>query len=318
MKMHLIRYLLCFPLLTICQAWSQTDTIFISFEYNSSKVPDTAFKINWDQYAELHIHAYSSGPGSTNYNLQLSKERAENFLKSLDESFLRNHSRYQYFGDENNAEEADNKMHRGLKIFALKKPQYENVPVPPNEVHLEPKIHTKVLVKDIVTQEIITAYKQEAKTFSADGYKDTLVSVPNVKEFTVFLTPNYIHKFIRMENLQFYGDSDILLPESERQLEMYIVELLTYEGKCFKVHGHVNAPFNMQVNMSKNDLQDLSNRRALAVQRKMVKAGIGKKQISCEGFSNQRMINPYAKSEQEMRLNRRVEIIVVECSKTDR
>lgn len=76
------------------------------------------------------------------------------------------------------------------------------------------------------------------------------------------------------------------------------------------IHGHVNQPHQWKDKSSQEYLQKLSERRAEAVERYLKRRGIKADRMSTEGFSNREMINPYARTEEEMQENRRVEIIV--------
>lgn len=306
---HLILWGILFPLFT----QAQTDTLFISYEYNSYKNPASVYKIDWNQYQRVHIHAYSSGPGSSEYNLKLSKKRAEAFVSTIPENLRRN-VQIQYFGDANNPNEADNANHRGVKVFAI----HKELPVAIEEYKEEAPIKSKVkiIVKDIVTQETINNYKQVGNTFSAENYKDTLVQLPNEGVYTVYLTPIYLKRFIRLENLLFHGDQAVLLPESERVLTDYLNSIKDEKDACFEIHGHVNAPTTVLIGKSQRELQKLSDDRAFVIYKRMLQMGFKKENISFKGFSNTRMVYPHARTESEMRLNRRVEILMMECPKT--
>ncbi len=300
---HLIILSILLPML----AQAQTDTLFISYEYNSYKNPASVYKIDWYQYQQVHIHAYSSGPGSSEYNLNLSKKRAEAFVSTIPES-LRSSVQIQYFGDANNPNEEDNANHRGIKVFAKQRDLpialLDNTPTKPK---------AKVIVKDIVTQETITNYTQEGNTIRAENYKDTLVQLPNEGVYTVYLIPVYLKRFIRLENLLFYGDQAVLLPESERVLTDYLNSIKDEKDACFEIHGHVNAPTTVVIGKNQKELQNLSDDRAYTIYKRMLQMGFKKENITYKGFSNTRMIHPNARTEAEMRLNRRVEILMMEC-----
>lgn len=312
--LHSVICALLFPILV----QAQTDTLFISYEYNSYQNPASVYKIDWDQYQRVHVHAYSSGPGSSDYNLQLSKKRAEAFVSTIPNN-LRSSVQIQYFGDANNPDDLDNENHRGIKVFATYKK--EELKLTPKTIEKEEKpivSKIQITVKDILTQESISNYTQNGNIFSAETYKDTSVTFPASGNYTVYLTPKHVKRFIRMENLLFYGDQAVLLPESERVLSDYLNSIQDDKDACFEIHGHVNAPSTVVIDKSEKELQKLSDDRAFAIYKRMLQMGFKKDNITFKGYSNTRMINPNARSEAEMRPNRRVEILMIECETKSR
>ena len=75
-----------------------------------------------------------------------------------------------------------------------------------------------------------------------------------------------------------------------------------------RIDGHVNDPLNASDAAFK---QDLSERRAKTIFDFLLSKGIDKERLSTIGFSNKHMLFPKAKSEEEQKKNRRVEINVI-------
>lgn len=289
--------------------YCQIDTLFISFDYGSDKVPLKAEAISFNQYHLIHLHAYSSGPASAEYNLELSRKRALNMQSFIKKQSPETNIQISYFGDIHNPNEDDNPAHRGVKLMATywPKPVEKTMPKPTSTKS------TTIEVKDIVSQKLILGYTKSGNKFSAEGYADTLVDIPLNENFTVYMTPKNIRKFMRMEELLFYPQSAILTPESERTFNLYLEQIKEQKEQCFEIYGHVNAPFQLAINQSQKELQSLSEARAETIKKLMIKNGFHKSKIKTQGFSNTRMIHPYATEESKMKLNRRVEILMIDC-----
>lgn len=310
--------LLLLLLSVLCGSYSnaQTDTFRVVFAYNSAVLPAQFPGADWEQYDYIRVNAYSSGPGSAGYNMQLSKKRAGE-IKARIESLPHNGIVETFsFGDSGNPEDPDNEIHRTALIICEKPAMFHHNDPPP----AQEKVFS-IEVRDILTQQKINDFKstkgakrgtEQAFYFTAEGYKDTTVFLSE-KNNVAFLTPLQVKQLVRMENLLFYPNSAELLPESKTVLAAYLQELKNNKTDCFEVHGHVNAPYNVEVTQTPQDLQKLSENRALTVYREMRRIGIPSANIRVTGYSNTRMMYPYGRSEEQMRMNRRVEIVVVDC-----
>ncbi|HOY32150.1 MAG TPA: OmpA family protein [Bacteroidales bacterium] len=114
------------------------------------------------------------------------------------------------------------------------------------------------------------------------------------------------------EDILFYGNSDKFLPESKPYLEIIATTMKRNPGLKIEIQGHVNCPsiwpecdgmedFNMRLSVS----------RAVAVYNYLSDAGIGEQRMSTKGFGASKMVFPDARSEDKMKKNRRVEILIV-------
>ncbi len=321
---HIYLFLSLCLVLYSAPAKAQTDTFRVVFDYNSARLPADFPKTDWEQYDDIEIRSYSSGPGSAEYNMQLSEKRAKNVeakLKSL--SLPANEIRTRWYGDIANPDVPDTDKDRTTLILCRLPPMALMPPPLPRQD--EPAYETEpvfgIEVRDILTQQKIKNFSstpgekkgsEQAFSFKAEGYKDTTVFLSK-KNYVAYLTPLQVKKLVRMENLLFYPNSPALLPESEAVLAAYLEELRGNTGDCFEIHGHVNAPYGMQITQTPRDLQLLSENRALTVYKEMRRIGIPAANMLYKGYSNTRMIYPNARAESEMRMNRRVEIIVVQC-----
>ena len=106
---------------------------------------------------------------------------------------------------------------------------------------------------------------------------------------------------IILRGVNFEFDSDVLTPESKRNLDPVAATLRNYRGMKLEVGGHASAEGNTAYNL------DLSTRRALAVRRYLVERGVRPASLSSTGYGELRpLVNNT--TEQGRSLNRRVEL----------
>ena len=114
------------------------------------------------------------------------------------------------------------------------------------------------------------------------------------------------------DNILFYGNQARFLPESNNVLEGIFKTLSQNPKMTIEIHGHVNCPTSISDCDKMEDFnQKLSVARAKAVYDYLVEQGIEENRLSFKGFGSSKMLYPEAKSEAQMKLNRRVEIKIV-------
>ena len=110
---------------------------------------------------------------------------------------------------------------------------------------------------------------------------------------------------IRLKNMNFYKNSDEMLPESKPVLEELLKILRDKPKLKIQIQGHVCC-------MPENE-QKISQKRAVAVYKYLISKGINAKRLSYTSFGSTKPIYPLPeKTEAEMSANRRVEIEIVE------
>jgi len=320
---HIYLFLTLLLPLYVAQAKAQTDTFRVVFAYDSAALPADFPRADWNKYDAIEVRAYRSGPGTLEYNMQLSEKRAKNVKAKIESLPHRANVEARWFGDAGNPDQPDTDKHRTTLIICSRPAVQTTEELKParEETAYETEPVFGIEVRDILTQQKIKKFSstpgekkgsEQAFHFKAEGYKDTTVFLSK-KNYVAYLTPVQVKKIVRMENLLFYPNSPVLLPESEAVLAGYLAGLQDNTTDCFEIHGHVNAPNGMPITQTPYELQMLSENRALTVYREMRRIGIPAANMKHMGHSNSRMIYPNARAEAEMRMNRRVEIIVVEC-----
>ncbi len=109
-----------------------------------------------------------------------------------------------------------------------------------------------------------------------------------------------------LNNILFQANSTQMIPRSRSELTSLVYLMKNNPNLKIEIHGHVNAPKEKN---SDYNLQ-LSEGRAKAIYDYLVKNRIDASRIGFKGFGNTQMLFPNAKSELEMKFNRRVEILV--------
>lgn len=109
---------------------------------------------------------------------------------------------------------------------------------------------------------------------------------------------------IRIPNLHFYNNSDIVLPASEPILKDLLDIMVDNPALKIDIQGHICC--------QKNEENEISKRRALTVYTYLIKHGIAKERLSYQSFGSTRPIYRLPeKNEEERVANRRVEIEIM-------
>lgn len=154
-------------------------------------------------------------------------------------------------------------------------------------------------------------------TASSKGYfTKSLLYMPSTDTGVVNLKINLqkieIGKKIVLENIYFYGNSDVFLPKSNQALDGLLGTMKDNSNLNIEVQGHVNWPFNSLMTPADTSwCRKLSIMRAKAVCKYLTDNSIAEDRLSFKGFGNSHMLFPYAKTAEEMEKNRRVEILVI-------
>lgn len=109
---------------------------------------------------------------------------------------------------------------------------------------------------------------------------------------------------IRVPNLNFYNNSDIVLPASVPVLKDLLKILQDNPTLKIDIQGHICC--------QKTETNDVSNRRALTIYKFLIASGIAKDRLSYKSFGSSRPIYPLPEKNEEERIaNRRVEVEIL-------
>ncbi len=141
---------------------------------------------------------------------------------------------------------------------------------------------------------------------------DTIIKHKNVAD----ITKAKVNETVALKNLLFEPNSDKMLPESFPELEKLLNFLQENKGVTIQIEGHIccmyplNTGLDTQI-MSHDGLTTVSRSRAKAVYDYLASKGIDKNRLKYVGLGNLNpLVNP-EKSEEDQRLNRRVEIRIL-------
>lgn len=151
---------------------------------------------------------------------------------------------------------------------------------------------------------------------SSTGYfaNEVIVKTPDKAE-----TKNVIVKLQKIvegshlviENIYFVGNSAEFLPMSDPALFSLRKTMIENPDLKIEVQGHVNWPYTYGQTPDTNYTMKLSRDRAKAVCDFLIEKNVSADRLSYRGFGNNAMVFPNAKTEKEMMMNRRVEILVI-------
>ena len=111
---------------------------------------------------------------------------------------------------------------------------------------------------------------------------------------------------IELPHIFFEANKANFLPSAYPELEALFQLLIFRPNLNIEILGHVNG-----VNSENTkEFQSLSELRAKAVVNYLIERGIAAQRLSYRGFGNTKLAFPKAKTDAEMRKNRRVEILV--------
>lgn len=131
---------------------------------------------------------------------------------------------------------------------------------------------------------------------------------------TIALTKAKIKRKVSFEKIYFYGNEARFLPSSGGELARVLQLAKAKDVSAIEIIGHVNHPYHfdqLDTNQVKFNYY-LSFIRAKAVNDYLVNNGVSQIKITFKGVANTEMKFPMARQENEMQMNRRVEVLVLE------
>ncbi len=109
----------------------------------------------------------------------------------------------------------------------------------------------------------------------------------------------------KINNINFYGNQEVLLPESYPSVEALCKLMKKNNKMVIRIEGHVNGTGQTASE------QTLSEWRAKTVYNYLIKNGIEKERMSTIGYAANNMLYPHTSNEIQASANRRVEINVI-------
>jgi outer membrane protein OmpA-like peptidoglycan-associated protein len=142
--------------------------------------------------------------------------------------------------------------------------------------------------------------------------KSDMVKAEKVaKPVQLAMKPALVGEAIDIDNLYFVGNEAVLLPPSKPELPKILQFLQLNPEMKIEIAGHVNQPNLPPVSGTSWEYK-LSVSRAKLVHDYLLENGIPQSRITYKGYGNWEMRFPQARTEEQMALNRRVEIRILE------
>jgi outer membrane protein OmpA-like peptidoglycan-associated protein len=314
-------------------------TFNVLFESGKSQVQISYFKkldslsnaIKQDTMLHVGIMAHTDNSGSDVSNEKLSRDRAEAIKNDLSQrGIVENRLKTSWKGEvepiSDNFTEGGKAKNRRVTITLFRRiyiakatsiVKNDSGVIVPNAIVT---MRSKYLADTTRTDSagvftIKVPYKQNAiieVTAKEHFYDKKILNLgvlkANVKEFVIATIE--IGKKLRIKDLKFYGDQDVLLPEAKFDLKILLLFMRINSTYKIELAGHVNwVGYLAKVNSQEHKL---SLDRSKTVYKYLVENGIAKERMTCKGYANWEMLFPMASLEEEMTANRRVEVRVLE------
>lgn len=276
------KYIVIFSLFFYCNLYSQSDSILVYFEKNSSYLKQEEIdklKVNSEPY-KIEIIAFCDYLGPENYNLWLSQKRANRVKHILLKNDFNSDLIQQEIGKgeikaQNNESELGVPKNRKAIVYLW----YSELPKTK-----EPKQDLLVESKDTVTEAII----QDIDTLS-------------------------VGSSITLPSLSFIGGRHRLTPESQPSLKSLLDFLIDNPNFKIAIEGHICCETIFEDGLDQETgIYNLSTARAMAIYNYLIENGIDSNRLSYEGFGRTRPIYPLERNEMEQQANRRVEFRLTE------
>ncbi|MCH2042972.1 MAG: OmpA family protein [Saprospiraceae bacterium] len=161
---------------------------------------------------------------------------------------------------------------------------------------------------------VLKETRVETRTY-AKGYffisKVTSVENKQVHTVNFSLERAILGGKMLFQGLYFRSGTAELLPSSEKAMEGLLAFMNVNNELKIEIGGHINKPNQLPVSETSTSFK-LSEARAKTVYDYLLDRGIDANRLAYQGYGNWEMINPLAKTELQMQVNRRVEIKVIE------
>jgi len=270
MKHFILSLILCIMAIGVAHGQEQ---FTVYFDFNIDEVDDTsekslsAWMANNKTSQVLSVYGYTDSVGNADYNAKLSGKRAAHVYEELRvRNLVAPDIDVRGFG-ESTSEPDVNKNRRVVIEFTLPKPLPLAAEEPEQEVAAIPEVIIPTLTEDIESAKV----------------GDKLI----------------------LKNINFYNDTEILLPRSRHTLNELVAALQDNENLKIEIQGHKCC--------SPLDDTDLAGDRAKTIYRYLKDHGINKKRLTYKSFGGTKPIyNIPEQNEEQREANRRVEIEIIE------
>ena len=144
--------------------------------------------------------------------------------------------------------------------------------------------------------------------FEDELIKGKEIILPRKKNVITSLIHLSKNKKVTIKNVNFYGDEAVVLPESQAALKKLYKLMKRNKTLVILIQGHTNGVGSESTLLYH---QQLSDNRAKTIYDYLIERGIDKNRLSMKGYGCANMLYPEGITEEELKLNRRIEVKVL-------
>ena len=237
------------------------------------------------------INGYTDEDGTTGFNDTLAQKRVNTIFKATHGKVkIRDDFKTRSFGEQHNL--SKNKAeNRKVTIYFI---EAKDLPRENEILGIKPE-------PPVVTEKPPVFYPKNIVLENPDGSKTEFqLDVAFMKQ----VGQAKVGEKLKIDNLNFIINTFAVVPESRRKLYELLIVMEKNPSLKIEIQGHLCC--------MPSDKQDLSTKRAKAIQQFLIKNGIANERITYKGFGSSQPIFPIPEKDEPQRAaNRRVEIAIV-------
>ena len=237
------------------------------------------------------INGYTDEDGTTGFNDTLAQKRVNTIFKATHGKVkIRDDFKTRSFGEQHNL--SKNKAeNRKVTIYFI---EAKDLPRENEILGIKPE-------PPVVTEKPPVFYPKNILLENPDGSKTEFqLDVAFMKQ----VGEAKVGEKLKIDNLNFIINTFAVVPESRRKLYELLIVMEKNPSLKIEIQGHLCC--------MPSDKQDLSTKRAKAIQQFLIKNGIANERITYKGFGSSQPIFPIPEKDEPQRAaNRRVEIAIV-------
>jgi outer membrane protein OmpA-like peptidoglycan-associated protein len=282
----------------------------------------------------FRLTGHTDSDGGNDYNLKLSEKRASSVAMFLIDSLHIRPDRItlRYEGESkpiatnsNFIGKASNRRVTVEQVLSLKMRRLHgrllsdsHEPVEKGIVFIQSRYYRDSTFADNLGRFSIAVPEKGFVRLHATGknhfYLDSLLKVhQGIESDSLLITLPYLRVDQRynLPEMLFVGNQDVLLERSMSSLSA-LTQTMVNSDVCAIIEGHVNRPNQIPQKPGTFSFT-LSVARAQKIKNHLITRGVDSMRLNPIGYSNWYMKYPYAKTEMDQELNRRVEMVIVNC-----
>ncbi len=293
------------------------------------KLEKFLIRSNQKQVVHFLIDAHTDDIGTDLSNIDLSNKRKQSVYNHFLENGIKANQIISLFHGErnpvtNNKDSISRQINRRVVVQAITKERFIYVTGQILDIDSNKgipgivQLKSKILYSSVITNNkgfykiAVPRNKLITLSFFAKGYffdTNKINVIDSNSNDSVLLKKASIGTNLILKDINFVGGQNILILSSETSLQNLIKFMSINDEVCIELSGHINS-FGGPHYSPKNDL---SIARSLIIYEKLKRSGINLSRMLAKGYGDSAKLYHKPQNSEEMELNRRVEIIIVDC-----